>query len=156
MRKLFLYSGGAFIAGFAGIMSFLVVNNSNINEYVAQTPIQQTLPSLVNEPGSKSSNEEKSADGNNEQASIAPSTWSAPFTPTSPQSTSTNQGQTTTQPEAVPPTAPVQTTPETQPTEPVTDPVIPVEEPVTPEVPVDPEPEDDTTGLLEVILNPLF
>ena len=158
-RNLFLYGGGAFIAGFAGIMSLLVINNSNIGEYVAQTPIQQSQPSTVNEQSTKSDDTKQSettdVDGAmNIGTTSVGSSWSAPAVNQNPSST-TQPTQNTTQPTS--PSAPA-TTPEAKPTEPSTEPTLPIEVPTLPEVlPVDPDPAPEETkhGLVNGLLNTL-
>ena len=53
-RRLYFYGSAAVVVGFAGIMTFLVQTNANIDKFVALTPTQtETQP--VNQPSEESS-----------------------------------------------------------------------------------------------------
>ena len=147
--KLYAYSGGALIVGFAGAMTFLVHNNTNLNQF-AYIPVASD-PLSINEDKDADQPTVPAVPAGVEQPVRTADEQSWPTTTTS-DNTASSQPQVTEQ-------AP---SPSTEDTAEPTDPVIPVkptepeEEPTTPEDPETPAPDPtvpEDEGLIEDIVD---
>lgn len=146
-RKLYVYGGSALIVGFAGIMTFLVQTNTNLNKFVAQTPSQsEPVTTEVTQANEEQTNEVTSgqAEMATNSSGIPASNGNSWMVPTTNSGTSTQSGNNpATEQTVITPVTP------TQPAEPTT--------PTTPTEPTDPPaPEPEDPGLIEEIVDVLI
>ena len=140
--KLYAYSGGALIVGFAGAMTFLVHNNTNLNQF-AYTPVAADPISVTD-----------SNDGDQSNVPTVPAGAQQPVSNSNEQSwpTVTPPNDTASaQPQASDPTSPASSGDATEPVDPTppVKPSEPVEEPTAPEEPETPE----DSGVIEDIVD---
>jgi len=147
--KLYAYSGGALIVGFAGAMTFLVHNNTNLNQF-AYIPVAADPISVTESNDSEQTNVPVVPAGVEQPVSTGPEqSWTSP---TAQNSETPAQPQVTEQTPPVSPedpADPVTPSPPVKPSEPQEEPTVPDE----PETPAPTTPDDD--GLIDGILDVL-
>ncbi len=150
-RRLYLYGSGAVIAGFAGVMTFLVQTNTNLDKFVSLAPTQTNPTQTTKTTQTADSTTKEEAQPSAENADVASdpgttTTWNGLVAPTrssnSPSSpASSNPTATPAQSEPTPtqpitlaePSQPVEPTPPAEPEEPtIVDEVIEIITPPTP------------------------
>lgn len=133
-RRLYFYGSGALIVGFAGIMTFLVQTNANIEKFVSRAPVAVD-PSLVVKPAENtSSTSTQQSSENSDVTSDANTTTNWNGVPSS----SATQTPAATNETPVQPTQPESTpTSPTEPSDPTTPTTPPVTDPETPPTVID-------------------